>query len=194
MIMRPEVFGAKVSAFLSAQIDSGARLRMVKMDDAAFILRARTATRLADRLSFTPPSQTAQREWLEHYFERSRQGLEHYFIIESAGVAVGTVRMYDYRLEEGSFCWGSWIVEPGAHPSCGIKAAIQVYDIGFRELGFSLARFDVRKSNKGVLAFHRRVGASEVSQDELNIYFSVSASAYENSVRPNLLRLHGKIP
>lgn len=169
------------------------RLRLAKEDDASFILRLRTDGELNAHLSPTSDQLSHQEEWLRQYEVRHANGQEHYFIIEHDRQPVGTVRMYDYQPSDKSFCWGSWIVQRAASPSCALTSVLRIYDIGFRSAGFLTARFDVRADNKSVLAFHRRMGADEVGQKGPDVYFRICRNEYENIVRPKLLTLYAKV-
>lgn len=169
------------------------RLRLAREADASFILRLRADGALNAHLSPTSDQLSHQEEWLRQYEVRHANGQEHYFIIECERQPVGTVRMYDYQPSDNSFCWGSWIVQRVASPSCALTSVLRIYDIGFRSAGFLAARFDVRADNKSVLAFHRRMGADEVGQKGPDVYFRIGREEYETIVRPKLLTLHAKV-
>jgi RimJ/RimL family protein N-acetyltransferase len=158
MLIRPSISGRATD------------LRLVEIDDAAFILGLRLDPRLGRFLSPTPANLDLQRQWLAGYIERERQGLEYYFIIQSKDQQpYGTVRLYDFRGD--SFSWGSWIIRPGSPPWISVESALLVYRFGFEHLGFSEARLEVRKGNARVVAFQRRFGAEVVGEDEQNYYF-----------------------
>jgi RimJ/RimL family protein N-acetyltransferase len=145
-------------------------LRLVEVDDAAFILGLRLDPRLSRFLSPTPPSIESQRRWLADYKDRERQGNEYYFIIESKErQPCGTVRLYDFRGD--SFSWGSWVIRPGSPPWISVESALLVYRCGFEELGFAESHFEVCKDNARVVAFHRRFGAQVVCEDDRHYYF-----------------------
>lgn len=145
-------------------------LRLAEVDDADFILGLRLDPRLSRFLSATPQSLDLQRQWLAHYKERERQGLEYYFIIETKQrQPCGTVRLYDFRGR--SFSWGSWIIRPGCSPWISIESALLVYRCGFEDLGFAESHFEVRKDNTRVVAFHRRFGAEILREDGQDYYF-----------------------
>ncbi len=145
-------------------------LRLVELDDAAFILGLRLDPRLGRFLSATPTTLDQQQAWLAEYKAREHQGLEYYFIVENKqGQPCGTVRLYDFR--DRSFSWGSWIIRPGCSPRASVDSALLVYRCGFEELGFAESHFEVRKDNARVVAFHLRCGAQIVAEDERNYYF-----------------------
>jgi len=153
-------------------------LRFAEVGDAEFILRLRTDPSLNRHLSATDASLPMQQEWLRNYKVKEQNGQEFYFIITGKDEApLGTVRLYDFQND--SFCWGSWIVLPEAPRTTAVESALLVYECAFYKLGFLRSHFDVRKANERVLAFHRRFGASEVGEDEDNVFFNFSREDYE---------------
>ncbi|MGQ7116015.1 hypothetical protein ACUOFC_65445, partial [Escherichia sp. TWPC-MK] len=52
-----------------------------------------------------------------------------------------------------------------------MESALLVYHFAFVELGFEQSHFDVRKNNEKVIEFHKKMGAIEVSNNELDIFF-----------------------
>jgi RimJ/RimL family protein N-acetyltransferase len=112
-----------------------------------------------------------QREWIEFYKKREAEGREFYFVIVNDLRDVGLVRIYDFRENPRSFCWGSWIIRPPRAAGLVTFSAIMIYEIGFDAMEFPQSHFEVRNSNAGVIAFHRRSGAEEVGKDDNNTYF-----------------------
>lgn len=182
----------KVRKALRAISSEPTHLRLVQDSDAQFIFDLRADAHLSRHLSAAPASLLAQREWIARYLTRHHQGLEHYFIIETEAGGVGTARMYDYDSEDGSFTWGSWIIRRGEPPARAISVMIQIYDMGFRAIGFSQAKFEVKPANLSVLALHRRLGAIQTCQTQDSVAFRVLADEYESTVRPRLLDLLGR--
>jgi len=124
------------------------------------------------------------------YEARFEAGLEAYFIIQHEAKDVGTVRLYDYRPAADSFCWGSWIIQPGTHALAGMLTPMLVYDLAFIGLGFNSAYFDVRNANATVWKFHEMLGAELVGEDDLNRMYTYPKSKYP-AARARLLRLIG---
>ena len=159
-------------------IGKNLNLRTARPDDAPFILALRTQAHKARHLSTVANDLTAQRSWLESYQERERQGQEYYFVIEDKQQQpLGLVRVYD--LKPHSFCWGSWIISDHAPTTTAIESALQVYEFGFGTLGYQQAHFDVRKANTRVIAFHQRLGATIVDEDQHNYYFHYRLADYQ---------------
>ncbi|MEO1784727.1 GNAT family N-acetyltransferase [Thermodesulfobium sp. 4217-1] len=153
-------------------------LRTVEFKDADFIYLMRQDKK-AKYLSKINGTVKNQIDWIKEYKKREEERKEFYFVIESKeGDSYGLVRMYDFK--QNSFCWGSWIIKDDAPKSTAIESVIQIYEFGFKTLGFDKSHFDVRKDNDKVIAFHKRFGAEIVSEDELNYYFCLDKKDYEN--------------
>lgn len=154
------------------------RLRLVQLDDAAFILSLRLNDALNQYLSSVSADLDAQETWIIEYKIREKDKREFYFIIESAECeALGTVRLYDFR--EDSFCWGSWIIKPDAPIYAAVESMLCLYDYAFKFLNFKQSHFEVRKDNIKVNAFHRGYGAILIAEDSLNYYYHLSREKYE---------------
>lgn len=115
---------------------------------------------------------------MRDYALRNQAGKEIYFVMTYNGDPVGSVRLYDYRAEADSFCWGSWIIKPGAAPSIAYQSAILVYDLGFGPLAFSRAHFDVRQANHSVWKFHEKMGARLIREDAQDRFYEYLREDY----------------
>lgn len=153
--------------------------RLVRREDAPFILSLRADPRLNEHLSSVDQDVNKQEAWIESYMRRENQGEEFYFVILRHGDPVGTIRLYDIKGD--SFCWGSWIIAPGTSPSVALRSAAMIYDLGFNSLGFHFSHFDVRKGNLSVNRFHQRTGARVTSQDGENFYYLIDKNTALNA-------------
>jgi RimJ/RimL family protein N-acetyltransferase len=133
------------------------RLRVARPEDAQLIFDLRKDEHRARHLSAIGDDVESQREWLRGYVEREERGEELYYVIEHAGIGVGTARLYDFRGD--TLMWGSWLIRPGTAPSVGLESALCVYQLVFDVLGFDFLESTVRKVNERVVAFHDRIGA-----------------------------------
>jgi hypothetical protein len=124
---------------------------------------------------------------MRSYADRCAAGLEAYFIIEVAGEAQGSLRLYDYLPERDSFCWGSWIIRPGAPAVTAYQSAIIAYDLAFGALGFTSAHFDVRQANLSVWKFHEKMGAKLVREDSSDRFYEYAVEDYRQA-RVRLLK------
>lgn len=157
--------------------------RLIDIDDAEFILSLRTNDDLNKHLSLTSSSIEQQKEWIKKYKDREEAGNEYYFIIHrnDNNEAVGTVRLYDFIREKKSFCWGSWILNENKTRYAAMESAFLVYQIAFEDLGFERAHFDVRRENVKVIAFHHKMGARMVSENDLDLFFEIEKNAISNA-------------
>lgn len=164
------------------------RLRLVDISDAAFILKLRQDERYNRFLSQVSDDIDAQVSWIENYKHEEAKGSQYYFIIERLdGTPCGTVRIYD--LQESSFSWGSWILNEDKTRYAALESAFLVYKFGFDKFNYKQSHFEVMKGNDGVVSFHKKMGAIEVGQDEVNFYFNIDKAAVE-AARD---RLRGKL-
>lgn len=172
------------------------RLRNAHEDDAAFIFGLRHDPARNRHMSPTSPELEDQRQWLARYAADQAQA---YFIIETLQsprpgasnasddhavpgdapatasearrTSVGTVRLYDAQGD--SFCWGSWMLMPGAPPFAAIESALMVYAYALG-LGFKAAHFDVQEDNAAVRRFHENFGAVRTGQVRDQIQYTLS--------------------
>lgn len=149
-------------------------LRLVRKEDALFICSLRNNDQLNTYISKSTASEEAQREWIINYKQRESNGEEYYFIIcrKSDDLQIGTVRLYDFRSDPKSFCWGSWILNENKTKYAAVESALLVYEAGFSTLGFDQSHYDVMKGNNKVHSFHLKMGAEKVSEDNVNVYYT----------------------
>lgn len=149
--------------------------RLVEIDDAAFIASLRTDGK---NKFLTKVDVEDQIEWLRKYKIREMEKSEYYFIIcTNDNKPCGAVRIYDFVGD--SFCWGSWLLNSNAPLSAGIESALLVYELAFYILGFKHCHFDVRVENTKVRAFHERMGSTIIKSDNLDVYYELPISKYE---------------
>lgn len=182
-----EKHGKAIEAFLAARLGDATRLRLVSEADAAFLLSLRLDPLRNKNISATSSDLDAQVAWMRSYAARNAVGLEAYFIIDVGAEAQGSLRLYDYRPERDSFCWGSWIIRPGAPAATAYQSAIIAYDLAFGCLRFSRAHFDVRQANVSVWKFHEKMGAKLVREDALDRFYEYDQEDYRHA-RARLLK------
>ncbi len=154
----------------------------VRSEHADYIYSLRIDPLYNTHLSPPPASAEAQRAWIERYVQREQQGEEFYFVIERLDkVACGTVRLYDFR--GPSFCWGSWILDHNKSRYAAIESALLVYRIGFEHLGFDESHFDVRRENRKVISFHKKMGAITTEIDDDNEYMRLPKEVFYEKQR-----------
>ncbi|MEL3927827.1 GNAT family N-acetyltransferase [Aeromonas enteropelogenes] len=149
------------------------KMRLIREEDAEFILSLRLDERYNKFLSSVDDNVAAQKEWIKKYKQDEEMGLQYYFIIETKdSKPCGTVRLYDFKSD--SFCWGSWILNEDKTKYAALESAFLVYKFGFEELGFKKSHFDVRKGNLKVIDFHKKFGAVETGEDDDNYYYEIA--------------------
>ncbi len=154
---------------------------MAREADAEFLLDLRLDPSRNQNISATSSDIGAQVSWMRAYSDREKAGQEAYFVIEVDSLPQGTLRLYDYRLSEDSFCWGSWIIRPGAPASTAYQSAILVYDLAFGALRFARSHFDVRQANTSVWKFHEKMGARLIREDSLNRFYGYEVEDYRQA-------------
>lgn len=172
---------AAIGSFLAGRLDDVTRLRLATEADAAFLLGLRLDPSRNQNISATHAHLGAQVAWMRSYSSRFAAGLEAYFIIERFGEAQGSLRIYDYLPENDSFCWGSWIIRPGAPAVTAYQSVIIVYDLAFGPLRFTHAHFDVRQANVSVWKFHEKMGAKMKREDSTNRFYEYDVEDYREA-------------
>lgn len=151
-------------------------LREIAVSDAEFILSLRTDPRYNEYLGKTDNDINKQREYIRKNAEKDD---DIYFIVESKHLQrFGCARLYNITPE--TFNYGSWIIMREAPPHFGLETYFLVSDFAYYVLKLERAEFDVRKGNKSVVAFHKRMGAEVVDADDLCYYFRQTKTTYES--------------
>lgn len=171
--MKPD---AKIDSYIEGIT---VNLRDVEISDAEFILSLRLNPERNRFIHSTDSDVEVQKEYLRRYKEKTD---EYYWVIEGKnGLPYGVVRIYDFQKD--SFCPGSWITKPGVPLTVGMEGLFHAFHFGFFRLGFPYAYYDVRKANKSVVRFHKRIGAVVTSEDDENCYFSLPREVFSQSVK-----------
>lgn len=146
-------------------------LRNAEAVDAAFIWQLRHNAARNRYMSPTSSELADQVAWLARYAQDDAQA---YFVIarQDSDEPLGTVRLYDARGE--SFCWGSWMLVPGAPAAAAMESALIVYRYALG-LGFRAAHFEVHEGNAPVRRFHERFGAQAVGQRGDQVQYALSS-------------------
>ena len=169
---------AAIGAFLTKRQADTVSLRLAGETDAEFLLGLRLDSSLNQNISTTSSDLEAQKTWMRSYVGREIAGQEAYFVIEVDAQSCGSLRLYDYVPAEDSFCWGSWIIRPGAPATTAYQSVVLAYDLAFGALGFSRSHFDVRQANVSVWKFHEKMGARLVREDSLNRFYHYTVEDY----------------
>ena len=136
----------------------GLHARMVREDDAAFILSLRTDPKSSRFIHPTENDEEKQRAYLQGYKERELAGKDYYFIFFLQKEPAGVARIYN--VQEKTFTFGSWLFKEGLPYWVSIAGAIIAREFAFEELGRE-KELDVdgtHEENKGVISFSRMLG------------------------------------
>jgi len=153
------------------------RRRLVEIRDSSFILSLRTNERLSKFISTTENNLSKQEKWIELYKIREINMQEFYFIFESdKNIPYGLIRIYN--IDEHSFEIGSWIFTVNSPEGLSILADLSVRDFAFENFNFDFCRFEVRKMNNAVAAYHKRFMPEKIGEDELSFSFQLSRNKY----------------
>jgi RimJ/RimL family protein N-acetyltransferase len=170
-----------IQLFLGQRAGDVVRLRLVTEADAEFLLGLRLDPSRNQNISTTSSDLGAQISWMRACGIRESAGQEAYFVIEVDGQPMGSLRLYDYRPSSESFCWGSWIIRPGAPAATAYQSAILAYDLAFGALRFARSHFDVRQANLSVWKFHEKMGARLVREDTLDRFYEYAGEDYRQA-------------
>lgn len=136
----------------------GLHVRLVREEDAGFILKLRTNPKLAHFIHETENDVNKQKAYINNYKIREREGRDFYFIFFLQNDPVGVARIYN--VGDTTFTFGSWIFNEGLPYWVSIAGAIIS-----REFAFDCLRKDkeieidgTHEDNKGVVSFSRMLG------------------------------------
>ena len=153
-------------------------LRLITLNDAAYVYGLRTNPQYNRYLSEVVGDVGDQRRWIESYKCREARAREFYYIIERRdGVRCGVVRLYD--IEQGSFTWGSWILDDNKPKKAALESAVLSFCVAFEALALKLARVDVAIQNTHAAKFYNRFGMTEIQRTESQIYFQYSSEQFQ---------------
>lgn len=137
----------------------GLQVRLVREEDAEFIVNLRTNPVKARFISATSANIEDQRKWIRNYKERERNGEDYYLVYLYQGKLAGVNRIYD--IESNHFIHGSWIFSDDVPPYCPLAAGIIARELAFETLGFEeeIDSAGIHKDNQSVLQYVRTLGA-----------------------------------
>lgn len=150
----------------------GLNVRLIRPDDASFILSLRTDPDLNQFIHSTSPCVDDQIKWIYKYKERECVGLDYYLIYSINDKPIGAERIYD--IDNDSFKIGSLIFSKEAPFGSAIIGDIITREIGFDTLGLPKNYFEVMKGNKGVNYYHLRYRPLLIMEDEEQFYYELS--------------------
>lgn len=136
----------------------GLHCRLVREDDAEFIVKLRTDPLKAQYISQTSASVDGQRSWIKEYKKREQSGKDYYFIYQYNGKLAGVNRIYN--IESNHFVHGSWIFSDDVPPYCALAAAVIAREIAFDNLQLQeeVDTIGIHVDNIGVIQFAEFMG------------------------------------
>lgn len=136
----------------------GLHCRLVREEDAEFIVSLRTDPIKSRFLSTTSNDIVAQQSWIKKYKEREADGVDYYFMYEYKGKKAGVNRLYE--IKENHFIHGSWLFANDVPPYCALAAAVIAREIAYEILGLEMEKDSagIHKDNVDVLQFARYMG------------------------------------
>lgn len=152
-------------------------LREAEVEDAAFILKLRTTGKGAKFLHKTSNDIQKQIEYLERYKTLDN---EWYFIVTNkSGEPIGCLGVYD--IQGDSVCTGRWVMIKATDSRNGIEGDLLLKKFVFNTLKATELRTDTRFSNKNMINYFRLWGCKIVSQDDEELFFSLTSEMYKKN-------------
>lgn len=156
----------------------GLHVRLVREEDAEFIVRLRTDAKLGRYIHHTDNSVAKQKEWLDAYKEREKKGEDFYFVFECpVGVPVGVERIYD--INDEAFTVGSWVFDKESP-----KGAAILSDIILKEIAWDLypekdCLWDNMKENVNVVRYALSFHPTLLRETETQLFFLCTKENFE---------------
>ena len=172
----------------------GLHVRLVREEDAEFIVKLRTNEHNSRYIHDTEADVAQQEEWLRAYKQREIEGKEYYFVFEANEEPQGVYRIYN-RHEEWCVT-GSWVFKPDAERNSALKAMIITHEIVFENLGHEYVHDvdGINEHNRGVINAMKSIGGKFWGErgEEKGIYkqFDLCKEDFYHN-RPTLLRFVG---
>lgn len=150
----------------------GFLVRLVSESDAEFITSLRSNEKLNKYIHASNGIVDEQIKWIQEYKNRESRGLEYYFIFIKDGYRYGLTRISNINSQHLTFTSGSWICEQGHPMEYVLYTALLFNEIVYDILQLKVALYNVRKNNKYVLNYHRKILCSyQYGETDLDYLF-----------------------
>ncbi len=156
----------------------GLYLRLVRIEDAQFILGLRTSKR-GQMLNHTDADLIQQQKWMTQYKEREKQGLDYYFIYYYQGNPIGVNRIYDIDWQNKSCTTGSWVIKEDVEFDISMRTMLILREIVFETLDLEISYGDTRKSNKQMQRLYKMLGIDQIGETEEEFLYKSVKCKYE---------------
>jgi hypothetical protein len=157
----------------------GLQVRLVKENDADFIIKLRTNPLLSKYLHPISPDVDLQKEWIRKYKYREQDGIDYYFVFSKDGIDIGLERIYD--ITSNSFTHGSFIFSLDSPFGSSILADILTREIGFEIIKRPVNLFDVRKGNLSVVKYHKTYDAEIITENDESLFFKLEGHKFNKN-------------
>lgn len=153
--------------------------------DASFVIELRNR-KLNNYLRVSNITLNDQMNYFRKYqldFERGEQIYYKIFDV-SNNTFNGIVRFTELN-KVGKFCYESMVVKEDISPVVPTDVVLSIYKIGFEKLDKKICGpFPVSKKNTRVLKWHKKLGMTEViNEDNEYFYLEISSKNYFNNVQ-----------
>ncbi|MEI7814194.1 MAG: UDP-2,4-diacetamido-2,4,6-trideoxy-beta-L-altropyranose hydrolase [Coriobacteriia bacterium] len=139
--------------------EPGARLRRLRLEDRALLLRWRNSDRV--RLAMSKQHIVEDDEhsaWIARALECEPPV---YYIYECGGIPLGAVNFSDLDTVTAKCEWGFYIGETWAPKGSGTRMGMLALDLAFGDLRMTEVRAEVLEHNARSLAYHAKMGFKE---------------------------------
>lgn len=155
----------------------GLFVRLVSIDDSAFILSLRTGKR-GQILNQTDDDIERQIQWMKEYKQREQKGLEYYFIYYYNDESIGVNRIYCINKKENSCVTGSWVIKEGVDYDISLRTMLILRDIVFDTLNLDISYGDTRKTNKHMQRLYKMLDIEQIGETEDEYLYKSVKSKY----------------
>lgn len=160
----------------------GIHCRLVNEGDAEFITALRSDAKLGRFIHASDGDVQKQIEWIREYKKREAQALDYYFIFSKDGESIGLNRIYNIDWTHLSYTRGSWVIKQGTPNDIAMIPSVIMDEIANEELGLLLNIYDVRKENKLVVQYQKKIiGSIQYGETDLDYLFLSTPETRKNS-------------
>ena len=168
----------------------GIHIRLVREEDAEFIVKLRTDSQNARYLGKTDNDIKKQIAWIIEYKKREAEAKEYYFICFKNDKPIVVNRIYNIDWAHLAYTSGSWVSAPGSDYEDVMTCSIALGEIAQDLLGLLVDIYEVQKGNTQVLNFQRNImKAYQYGETESAYLFMSTTETRKNSKLRKLLGL-----
>lgn len=167
----------------------GLKVRLVNEDDAEFILSLRANPDRTKHMVTLSYDIKKQKEWIQEYKKRERDGLDYYFIYSnSENKPIGLNRISHINFIDKTAKASSFITIKGLVYQA-FKISTIHSEIAFNLLNIDTLKFEVHKNNKGLIKAYKHLDHKDPGIGKDFVLYSVSKSDFIKSYNSNTTKL-----